>query len=105
MPTLPTARWTRPGASYPRFTRRRDQTLFHGAPTTAPVTIALRPRASADTARRAKDAMGYTPGGGEERGRLAFVLINRANEIADRYSTARSIVLGAAIARMSWAIC
>ena len=62
------------------------------------VTIALRPRASDDTARRAKDAMGYTPGGGEERGRLAFVLINRVNEIADRYSTARSIVLGAAIA-------
>ena len=62
------------------------------------VTIALRPRASDDTARRAKDAMGYTPGGGEERGRLAFVLINRVNEIADGYSTARSIVLGAAIA-------
>ena len=62
------------------------------------LTIALRPRASDDTARRAKDAMGYTPGGGEERGRLAFVLINRVNEIADRYSTARSIVLGAAIA-------
>ena len=62
------------------------------------VTIALRPRASDDTARRAKDAMGYTPGGGEARGRLAFVLINRVNEIADGYSTARSIVLGAAIA-------
>ena len=42
--------------------------------------------------------MGYTPGGGEERGRLAFVLINRVNEIADGYSTARSLVLGAAIA-------
>ena len=42
--------------------------------------------------------MGYTPSGGEERGRLAFVLINRVNEIADGYSTARSIVLGAAIA-------
>ena len=42
--------------------------------------------------------MGYTPGGGQERGRLAFVLINRVNEIADRYSTARSLVLGAAIA-------
>lgn len=62
------------------------------------VTIALRPRASDDTARRAKDAMGYTPGGGEERGRLAFVLINRVNEIADGYSTTRSIVLGAAVA-------
>jgi predicted transcriptional regulator len=42
--------------------------------------------------------MGYTPGGGEERGRLAFVLVNRVNKIADGYSTARSIVLGAAIA-------
>ena len=62
------------------------------------VTIALRPRASADTARRAKDAMGYTPGGGEDRGQLAFVLINRVNETADGYSTAKSIVLGAAIA-------
>ena len=62
------------------------------------VTIALRPRASDDTARRAKDAMGYTPGGGEERGRLAFVLINRVNKVADGYGTARSIVLGAAIA-------
>ena len=62
------------------------------------VTIILRPRASGDTARRAKDAMGYTPGGGEQRGRLAFVLINRVNEIADGYSTARSLVLGTAIA-------
>ena len=62
------------------------------------VTIALRPRASNDTARRAKDAMGYTPGGGAERRRLAFVLINRVHEIADGYSTARSIVLGAAMA-------
>jgi hypothetical protein len=62
------------------------------------VTIALRPRASNDTARRAPDAMGYTPGGGEARGRLAFVLINRVNKIADGYGTARSIVLGAAMA-------
>jgi hypothetical protein len=62
------------------------------------ITIALRPRASNHTALRAKDAMGYTPGGGEERGRLAFVLINRVNEIADGYLTARSLVLGAAIA-------
>jgi hypothetical protein len=61
-------------------------------------TIALRPRASDDTARRAKDAMGYTPSGGEVRGRLAFVLLNRVNEIADGYSTPRSLVLGAAIA-------
>jgi len=62
------------------------------------MTIVLRPRASHTTARRAKDAMGYTPSGGDERGRLAFVMINRVNEIADGYSTARSIVLGAAIA-------
>lgn len=62
------------------------------------ITIVLRPRASDDTARRAKDAMGYTPGGAEVRGQLAFVLINRVNEIADGYGTARSIVLGAAIA-------
>jgi len=62
------------------------------------ITIVLRPRASNDTAQRAKDAVGYTPGGGEERGRLAFVLINRVNEIANEYGTTRSIVLGAAIA-------
>ena len=62
------------------------------------IMTALRSRVSHDTARRAKDAMGYTPGGGEERGRLAFVLVNRVNKIADGYSTARSIVLGAAIA-------
>ena len=42
--------------------------------------------------------MGYAPGDGEERGRLAFVLINRVHEIADGLSIARSIVLGAAIA-------
>ena len=36
--------------------------------------------------------------GGEERGRLAFVLINRVNKIAEGYGTAPSIVLGAAIA-------
>ena len=62
------------------------------------VTIALRPRASDDTARRAQDALGYTPASPGERGRLAFVLINRVNEVANRYGTARSIVLGAAVA-------
>lgn len=31
------------------------------------ITIILRPRASKETARRAQDAMGYTPAGGEER--------------------------------------
>lgn len=30
----------------------------------AEITIILRPRASKETARRAPDAMGYTPGGG-----------------------------------------
>jgi hypothetical protein len=56
------------------------------------------PRASTETARRAEDAMGYTPGGGDERGRLAFVMINRVNQIADGYSTPRPVVLALAIA-------
>ena len=64
----------------------------------APLTVILRPRASTETARRAKDAMGYTPGGGDERGRIAFVMINRVNEIADGHSAPRPVVLALAIA-------
>ena len=64
----------------------------------AALTIALRPRASNATAGRARDAMGYTPGGGTERGRLAFVLIDRVNAIADGYDAPKASVLGAAIA-------
>jgi hypothetical protein len=62
------------------------------------LTIVLRPRASQETARRAQNAVGYTPGGGNERGRLAFVMINRVNQVADGYSAARPVVMGAAIA-------
>jgi hypothetical protein len=62
------------------------------------ITIALRPHASKGTAQRSQNAMGYTPGGGEARGRLAFVIINRVNEVADGYRAARSTVLGVAIA-------
>jgi hypothetical protein len=64
----------------------------------AALTIILRPRASKQTAGRAQDAMGYTPGGGTERGRLAFVMVNRVLEISDGYGAPRSVVLGVAIA-------
>lgn len=64
----------------------------------AALTVILRPRASQETTRRAGDAMGYTPGGGDERGRLAFVMINRVNEIAGGYSAPRHVVLAVAIA-------
>jgi hypothetical protein len=64
----------------------------------AALTIILRPRASMQTARRAQDAMGYTPGGGTERGRLAFVIVNRMDEVSDGYRAQRSVVLGVAIA-------
>jgi hypothetical protein len=64
----------------------------------AALTIILRPRASQQTARRAQDAMGYTPGGGTERGRLAFVIVNRVLEISDGYGAPRFVVLGVAIA-------
>jgi hypothetical protein len=42
--------------------------------------------------------MGLTPGTEDARGRLAFVLINRVNEVAAGYGASPSIVLGAAIA-------
>ena len=64
----------------------------------AALTIILRPRASQQTTLRAPDAMGYTPGGGTERGRLAFVIVNRVHEASDRYRAPRSVVLGVAIA-------
>ena len=60
----------------------------------AALTIVLRPRASKQTASRAQDAMGYTPGGGTERGRLAFVIVNRVHEVSDGYRAPRSVVLG-----------
>ena len=62
------------------------------------LTVVLKPRVSDEITRRAQDAMGFTPGTDDERGRLAFVLINRVNEVADGYRVSPSIVLGAAIA-------
>ena len=64
----------------------------------AALTVVLRPRASKQTALRAQDAMGYTPGDGAERGRLAFVIVNRVHEVSDGYRAQRSVVLGVAIA-------
>jgi hypothetical protein len=62
------------------------------------LTVVLKRQVSAEITRRARDAMGVTPGTDDERGRLAFVLINRVNEVAAGYGASPSIVLGAAIA-------
>jgi hypothetical protein len=62
------------------------------------LTVVLKGRVSDDITRRAQDAMGFTPGTDEARGRLAFVLINRVNDAAAGYVVTPSIVLGVAIA-------
>ncbi len=62
------------------------------------VTVILKRQASAELKRRAQDAMGLTPASETARGRLSFVFINRVNEVSAGYSTAHSVVLGAAIA-------
>jgi hypothetical protein len=62
------------------------------------LTVVLKPSASAEITLRAEDAMGFTPGTDEIRGRLAFVLIHRVNRIAEGYAVSPSIVLGVAIA-------
>jgi hypothetical protein len=61
-------------------------------------TIVLKSRVSDEISRRAQDAMGFTPGSDDERGRLAFVLIDRVSEVAAGYGASPSLVLGAAIA-------
>jgi len=63
----------------------------------AAITIVLRPVRSPNTPHLAHDAMGYAPGG-VERGRLAFVLIDRVTAVARGYVAPESIVLGGAIA-------
>ena len=45
-----------------------------------------------------KTPLGLTPGGDAERGRLAFIFMNRVDEIASGYGAAHFVVLGAAIA-------
>jgi hypothetical protein len=62
------------------------------------LTVVLKGHVSAEITRRAQDAMGFTPGTADARGRLAFVLIDRVNKVAAGYSVLPSIVLGAAIA-------
>ena len=60
--------------------------------------VVLKRQVSAEITRQAQDAMGFTPGTDDVRGRIAFVLINRVNEVADGYRVSPFIVLGAAIA-------
>jgi hypothetical protein len=62
------------------------------------LTVVLKRSVSADITHRAQDAMGFTPGTDDVRGRLAFVLINRVNEVAQGYRVSPFVVLGAAIA-------
>ena len=65
----------------------------------AAVTIVLRPVRPPNTPQLPHDAMGYAPGGGDvERGRLAFVLMDRVTAVARGYGGLESIVLGAGIA-------
>jgi hypothetical protein len=59
--------------------------------------MVLRPVRSPNTPQLATDAMGYAPGG-VDRGRLAFVLIDRVTAVARGYGALQSIVLGGAIA-------
>ena len=62
------------------------------------LTVVLKRRVSDEITLQAQDAMGFTPGTDDARGRLAFVLINRVNEVAAGYGASPSIVLGTAIA-------
>jgi hypothetical protein len=65
---------------------------------TAPLTVILRPRGATEMVRRGEDALGYTPGGQAERGKLAFILMDRVTAIARGYDAPTFVVLGAAIA-------
>lgn len=62
----------------------------------AAITIVLRPVRPPNTPHLANDALGYAPGG-EERGRLAFVLMDRVTAVARGYGALQSTVLGGAI--------
>jgi hypothetical protein len=64
----------------------------------AQFTIVLKSHLSQEITRRIQDAIGFAPGTDSERGRIAFVILNRVNEVAAGYGTRPSTVLGAAIA-------
>ena len=64
----------------------------------ARITIALISRDQADLMHQITDAMGYAPASGAEGGRFAYVLNHRVDEVSAGYRSARTIVLGVALA-------
>ncbi len=67
-------------------------------PSGARITIALISREQADLMHQVKDVMGYAPASGAKGGRLAYVLNHRVDEVAAGYNSAKTVVLGAALA-------
>jgi hypothetical protein len=64
----------------------------------ARLTIALISREQADLLHQVKDVMGFAPASGDEGGRLAYVLNHRVVEVSAGYKSAKTVVLGAALA-------
>jgi len=64
----------------------------------ADFVIALLSRQTADRMHQIPDAVGFAPGTETARGHVAYVLQPRVDKIAEGYSTARGIVLAAAVA-------
>jgi hypothetical protein len=66
--------------------------------TAADLMIVLLSRHTAANMHQTSDAVGFAPGSETARGTIAYVLEPRVNAIADGYTTARPIVLAAAMA-------
>jgi len=64
----------------------------------ARITVALLSREQADLMHQMKDVMGYAPASGTDGGRFAYVLNHRVDEVSAGYRSAKTIVLGAALA-------
>ena len=64
----------------------------------ARMTIALISREQAELMHQVKDVMGYAPASGAEGGRLAYVLNHRVDEVSAGYNSAKTVVLGVALA-------
>jgi len=64
----------------------------------ADFNIVLLSRATGEKMHAPGDLLGFTPHGEFTRGRMAYVLQSRVDEVAEGYSARRPVVLGAAIA-------
>jgi hypothetical protein len=64
----------------------------------AAAIVVLIPRAAAEKMDQAPATMGFALGTETERGHVAYVLEPRVNEVANRYSVPKVVVLGAVIA-------